>query len=268
MKMNTMDYEQKKSDKVNSNSPSSRTAERYLYSELSFGVKEAFKRLRTNVMCSFDDEKSRVIGITSSQPSEGKSLVSFNFASSIAELGKKVIIVDADIYRPSLHKKLYVSIDGGLTDLILGTYDIEKAIRHYTSDDGKITVDYIVGGSMYDNPSELLNSKRVAMLFSSLKRVYDYVVVDMPPIGSISDVAAVSRSTDGMLVVIREQYCPRKLLQICVEQLQYAGARILGFVLNGSLEGTSRGYSYKGRKGYGYNYNYGYHNHYYTDKNG
>lgn len=261
MKVNT---EQKKTDKVAASAPAPR-GEKYLYSELSFGAREAFKRLRTNVMCSFDDERSRVIGITSSQPSEGKSLVSFNFASSLAELGKKVIIVDSDIYRPSLHKKLADRLEDGLTDLVIGSCDIERTIRHYTSDDGKLKLDYIVGGTMCDNPSELLNSKRISMLMSSLKRVYDYVVVDMPPIGSISDVAAVSRSTDGMLIVIREQYCPKKLLQICVEQLQYAGAKILGFVLNGSLEGTSRGYSYKGRSGYGYNYNYGYHNHYYSD---
>ena len=106
--------------------------------KLSFAAKEAFKRLRTNLVMSFPEEegKSRVVGITSAQPSEGKSTVSLNLAYSLAELGKKVLLVDADMRRPSLHVKLGISQAPGLSDLMGRVNEISLALKKYSNSTG------------------------------------------------------------------------------------------------------------------------------------
>jgi len=223
-----------------------RNVNKYDCEKLSFAAKEAFKRLRTNLVMSFpeDDAKSRIIGITSAQPSEGKSTVSLNLSYSLAELGKKVLLIDADMRRPSLHVKMGISQTPGLSDLMGRVNEISLALKHYSNSTGTVKFDVIPGGNIPDNPSELLNSKRMERLLQALSAAYDYVVVDLPPVGAVIDAVSISKCTDGMLVVLRENNCPRSLLIDCVEQLKYAGVNILGFVVNGALEGAGKKYQY------------------------
>ena len=130
---------------------------------LSFAAKEAFKRLRTNVMMSFDDGDAvcRVIGVTSAQPSEGKSTVSLNLAYSLSELGKRVLLVDADMRRPSINTKLGIKLSPGLSNLLGDTNSISSAIQKYYSSTSEAAFDVIPGGDIPQNPSELLNSRRM-----------------------------------------------------------------------------------------------------------
>lgn len=213
---------------------------------LSFAAKEAFKRLRTNLVMSFSEEeaKNRIVGITSAQPSEGKSTVSLNLAYSLAELGKKVLLVDADMRRPSIHIKTGISQTPGLSDLMGRVNEISLAIKKYKSDTGTVSFDIIPGGNIPQNPSELLNSKRMERLLQALGAAYDFVIIDLPPVGAVIDAVSVSKCTDGMLVVLRENNCPRSLLVDCVEQLKFAGVNVLGFVVNGALEGAGKRYQY------------------------
>jgi len=213
---------------------------------LSFAAKEAFKRLRTNFVMSFPegDTKSRIVGVTSAQPSEGKSTVSLNLAYSLAELGKNVLLIDADMRRPSIHVKTGISGAPGLSDLMGKVNDISLAIKRYKSETSNISFDIIPGGNIPQNPSELLNSKRMERLLQALSAAYDYVLLDLPPVGAVIDAVSVSKCTDGMLVVLRENNCPRSVLVECVEQLKFAGVNILGFVVNGALEGAGKKYQY------------------------
>lgn len=213
---------------------------------LSFAAKEAFKRLRTNLVMSFPEEesKNRIVGITSAQPSEGKSTVSLNLAYSLAELGKKVLLVDADMRRPSIHINTGISQTPGLSDLMGRVNEISMVLKKYVSDTGIVSFDIIPSGSITQNPSELLNSKRMERLLQALGAAYDFVIIDLPPVGTVIDAVSVSKCTDGMLVVLRENNCSRSLLVDCVEQLKFAGVNILGFVVNGALEGAGKRYQY------------------------
>ena len=214
---------------------------------LSFASKEAFKRLRTNLVMSFPQEDTgcHLIGVTSAQPSDGKSTISLNLSYSLADLGKKTLLVDADMRRASQHEKTGFEKSPGLSELITGrTDDISTAMRRYHSSNSDTSFDLILGGEPPQNPSELLNSDRMAKLLESLSKVYDYIVVDLPPIGAVIDAVSVARELDGMLVVIRENTCPRGLLSDCIQQLNYANVNILGFVINGALEGSSKKYQY------------------------
>jgi len=213
--------------------------------ELSFASKEAFKRLRTNLVVSFpaEDTSCHLIGLTSTQPGDGKSTISVNLSYSLAELGKKTLLIDADLRRASLHEKLQLEREPGLSDLIKGNVnEISAAIRKYKSASAEF--DIIPCGEMPKNPSELLNSERTSRLFELLSKAYDYIVVDLPPIGAVIDAVSVAQTLDGMLVVVRENACPRGLLNDCMQQLSYANVNILGFVVNGAMEGSGKKYQY------------------------
>ena len=229
---------------------------------LSFAAKEAFKRLRTNLVMSFPEDapSCKLIGITSAQPSDGKSTVAINLAYSLAELGKKVLLIDGDLRRSSIHVKAGVEKSPGLSELISGNNSVSAALRKYKSKSGA-TFDVLPSGESPQNPSEMLNSSRMALLLQKLATVYDYVVLDLPPVGAVVDAVSVSENIDGMIVVVRENACPRGLLADCMQQLDYAGVRVLGFVMNGAMEGSGKKYQYG--SGYGYGSSYGYYNSYY-----
>ena len=214
--------------------------------DLSFAAKEAFKRLRTNMIMSFpnEDKSCRMIGITSAQPSDGKSTISINLAYSIAELDKRVLLIDGDMRRSSIHEKAGVDRTPGLCELLVSSGSIGPALRRYTDKKGNTSFDIIPAGATAQNPSELLNSARMTALLEKLSEAFDYIVIDLPPVGAVVDAVAVSSVLDGMLVVIRENTCPRSLLAECMSQLNYANVNILGFVVNGALEGSGKKYQY------------------------
>jgi capsular exopolysaccharide synthesis family protein len=235
----------RETDSGTSRRRSGRKGERYC-EDLSFAAKEAFKRLRTNMIMSFpqEDTSCRLVGITSAQPSDGKSTVAINLAYSIAELDKRVLLVDADMRRSSIHEKAGVNRTPGLSELLNNTDSISECLQKYTDKKGQFSFDIIPGGSAAQNPSELLNSSRMTSLLRKLVEAYDYVVIDLPPVGAVVDAVAVSSVLDGMLVVIRENTCPRGLLAECMSQLSYANVNIIGFVVNGALEGSGKKYQY------------------------
>lgn len=217
---------------------------------LSFAAREAFKRLRTNLVMAFpaEDTSCHLIGITSAQPSDGKSTVAINLAYSLAELGKRTLLIDADMRRSSIHVKAGIEREPGLSNLMTDSNSITAALRQYESATGT-SFSIIPGGSVPENPSELLNSKRMATLLETLSTAYEYIVIDLPPIGAVVDAVSVARAIDGMLVVIRENTCPKSLLADCMQQLDYASVNVLGFVVNGALEGSGKKYQYSN---YGY----------------
>ncbi len=221
---------------------------------MTYAAREAFKRLRTNVLMAFSEEqagKCRVIGITSAQPSEGKSTVSVNLAYSLAELGKSVLLIDGDMRRPSLHDKLSFRQTPGLSELLTKEDNVGSAVVRYENTVDNVSFNVITGGSIPGNPSELLNSKRFNALIQALSSAYDFVIMDLPPINAVIDAVNASQLTDGMIVVLREGNCPRAVLADCMDQLAYARANVLGFVVNGSTEGAGRRYQY-GQRAYRY----------------
>ena len=230
-----------------------------LCEHMAYSAREAFKRLRTNMLISLGEtsEKSNnIVGITSAQPSEGKSTVAVNLAYSLAELGKKVIVLDCDLRRPTIHSNVGVQQSPGVTEVLIGEAELKNAVMRYTSSTNSTCFDLITSGKLPDNPSEILGSKAFLQLLKVVREVYDVVILDLPPVNAVIDAAIVSQLTDGLILIIRENHCPRFVLQDCMEQLKYAKANILGFVMNGSANGAGKRYKYGKGNRYGYGYGY------------
>lgn len=228
-----------------------------LCEHMTYSAREAFKRLRTNMLISLGElsEKSNnIVGITSAQPSEGKSTVAVNLAYSLGELGKSAIVLDCDLRRPTVHTNVGVRQSPGVTEVLNGAVNLRDALTRYKSSTNSTHFDLIPSGEIPDNPSEILGSKAFLQLLKVIGEAYDVVILDLPPVNAVIDAAIVSQLTDGLILIIREDHCPRFVLQDCMEQLKYAKANILGFVMNGSASGAGKRYKY----GKDYRYNYGY----------
>lgn len=222
---------------------------------MTYSGREAFKRLRTNTLIALNDgteKKCRVIGITSAQPSEGKSTVSVNLAYSIAELGVSVLLIDGDMRRPTVHSAVDIPAAPGLSEVLNGEEALNKTIVTYKSSTNGTKFHVIPSGENPNNPTELLNSDRFRQLMEAVRNTFDYVIVDLPPVGAVIDAVNAANLTDGMIVVLREDRCPRHVLADCVDQLRYAKANILGFVMNGCMEGSGKRYQYHQLQQYRY----------------
>lgn len=222
---------------------------------MTYSGREAYKKLRANVMIALPEKKEKkgsVLGITSAQASEGKSSTAVNLAYTLSELGSRVMLIDCDMRRPAIHANVGATLVPGNSDVLLGKVNLSDVISTYKSTTDSTTFDVITGGEIPDHPSELLNSNRFQRLIEVVASAYDYVILDLPPVGPVIDAVMVSKCTDGLLVVIRENHCPRFVLDDCMQQLRYAKANILGFVLNGCVEGAGKRYQYS--QNYAYQY--------------
>lgn len=237
-----------------------------LCEHMPYSSREAFKRLRTNMLISLgenSEDSKNIIGITSAQPSEGKSTITINLAYSLAELGKSVILLDCDLRRPSIHTNIKVPQSPGLTEVMNGSVNLSNVVSRYKSSTDNTYFDLIASGELPDNPSEILGSRDFLQLLNVASDAYDVVMLDLPPVNAVIDAAVVAKLTGGLVLVIRENHCPRFVLEDCMEQLKYAKANILGFVMNGSSNGAGKRYKYGKayRYGDGY-YQYGHYGYY------
>ena len=229
---------------------------------VSFSTGEAYKLLRTKLQFSFaDDRNCHVIGISSSLSGEGKSLTSINLAYTLSQLGKKVILIDCDMRRPTLAEKLSISKKPGLSSCLTGQVQLGELIQNCGIPKEEQAFHVISAGQNPPNPVELLSSARMQNVLTILRNAYDYVILDLPPVGEVSDALAVAKQTDGMLLVVRQNVCDRYALSDTVRQFQFIEAKLLGLVFNCVNERGS-GYYKKYYKGSGYyrrgSYRYGY----------
>lgn len=195
---------------------------------MNFAAAEAYKLLRTNVMFSFSDEgECHVVGLTSPVQDEGKSSTACNLAYALSEAGERVLLLEADLRRPSIAAKLGISRTPGLTNLLVSKGEYRELIQQCTA---APKLDILTAGDVTPNPSELLGSNRMAKLMQELKAHYDYIVVDLPPVTVVSDAIAISRLLDGIIVVVRGGASDQQMLAEAMRQLQMVNVRILGFV--------------------------------------
>jgi capsular exopolysaccharide synthesis family protein len=227
-------------------------------SQIGFAASESYKLLRTKLQFSFTEDKGcRVIGITSAMVGEGKSLTSINLAYSLAELGKRVILLDADMRRPTLAEKLGLNKKPGLSSCLTGQGDLNNLIQRCNVSGDEKTFCVITAGQNPPNPAELLSSNKMNLVLDTLRKHYDYVIVDLPPVKEVSDSLAVADKLDGMLLVVRQNCCNRVDLGNTVRQLAFVNAKVLGIVFNGvseTVKGYGRKYYNRYDRGYGYYY--------------
>ena len=202
---------------------------------ISFSASEAYKLLRTKILLSFTDERScHVIGVTSSMAGEGKSLTAVNLSYSMAQLGKRVLLIDCDMRRPTAADKLSIKKTPGLSDYLSGQARAETLIQLCGIKEDESAFHVISAGTTPPNPMELLSSKKMEKTLSQLRSNYDYIILDLPPVGEVGDSLVVAGLTDGMLLVVRQDFCDRASLNKTVSQLAFVNCKVLGTVFNGA----------------------------------
>ena len=207
---------------------------------------EAYRVIRTSVQFAQAGKELKTIAITSCTPNEGKSMTVANLAIVLTQAGKSVLIMDCDMRNPTVHKNFNLSNKVGLSSCIsMGT-----AVADAVQATGIEGLDALTAGVIPPNPSELLGSERMQELLQEAREIYDYVLIDLPPVLPVADALILGAMVDGVVLVIDSGEVKVDLARDVKNQLQHAGANILGVVLN-KVRSEHHGY------GYGYYYYYG-----------
>lgn len=220
----------------------------------SFQATEAFNSLCNNLTVTMNMNDEKVIVISSPEMSDGKSTVSLNLAKAMAKMGNKVLLMDMDLRRPSIHKKLNMANKNGVINL-MGKIENINNCTHKNVVDG---LDIIFSGGISPNPSEMLASKKMNDIVNKFKEVYDYIIIDSPPVNVVTDACIISQLSGGIVVVLRSNVAHYDDFKKTVENVDIARGKIVGVVINGVDDNTvkyGKKYKYGYKKGY---YKYGY----------
>lgn len=211
-------------------------------------ISEAYRVLRTNIQYASVDDPVKVIVVTSSGPGEGKSTTAANLAVTFSQMGSKVLLIDADLRKPRIHKIFGLQNQKGLTNFLAARDDYKNYIRNILLSDLNI----ITAGAIPPNPSELLSSKAMKQFVAQVRNDYDIVLIDAPPVGTVTDAAVISAIVDGTIIVAASGNVEEDSLVRTKELLSKVNANIIGVVLN-KLDKNSKGNYYY----YYYYYYYG-----------
>lgn len=201
---------------------------------------EAFASLRTSVLLSAADRPPRTLLVTSAQPGEGKTTVSANLAISLAQLGQRVLLIDGDMRRPSVHRAFGLSRQQGLASYLAGAVDWPDVIQPT----GITGLDALVCGPVPPNPAELLSAERMQTLLRETARQYHTVILDSPPLLNVSDSRVLATRVEGVVLVVKSGATPRELVQRARAHVEGVGANLIGVVLNNLDVRAVDGYSY------------------------
>jgi receptor protein-tyrosine kinase len=212
---------------------------------------EAFRVLRTNLQFVNVDSESKMFVVTSSVPNEGKTTTATNLAITLAQAGQKVLLVEADLRRPKVSRNLNLETAVGLTTVLVGRIPLEDAIQQYAVENLSV----LTSGAIPPNPAELLQSEAMTDAIERMRKAYDVIIIDAPPLLPVTDAALLTAQSDGALVVVRQGKTSKDQLEHAVNRLEAVEGRVLGVVLN-MVPNRRGGDSYG--DGYGYGYGYGY----------
>lgn len=219
--------------------------------ELPYAAEEALNRLRVNV--KFSGKEIKTIMIISSVPNEGKSHVAVYLWKMLAEAGFKTVLVDCDLRKSVMKKEMRFTCDEeyqGLDYYLSGLAEYDDVVHHTNIENG----DIVPTTNLLQNPSSLLEDARLSELFQTLESNYDYVIVDSPPLVSVSDGILIAQHCDGAILIVRSGETPRSLIRQSMNQLKQTECRLLGTVLNGVATGNRA-----------YGRYYGYYSKYYSE---
>lgn len=213
-------------------------------------ISEVYRSIRTNIQFSKLDNDMKTIVVTSSKQDEGKTTVASNLAVSFAALeGKRVLIIDADLRNPSIHKMFNKPNTFGLTDVLTGKKELKKCVQ--TTEIESLQI--LTTGTIPPNPGEMLESKKMRDFLEDVSDYYDYIFIDTPPIGIIMDAGVLANDADGTILVVGAKDVETERAKISKERLEKVKANVIGAVLNKYIEKNG---------------SYGYYSYYYEQSDG
>lgn len=198
---------------------------------------EAYRSLRTSIKFSSVDKPIKTIVVTSSIPGEGKSTISGNLAITLSQSGARVLLIDCDLRKPSIHKKFRVLNDLGLTDILVdkcSLKDVIKKIDEYLF--------MITAGTIPPNPSEIVGSNSMEDLIKELSLSFDYIVMDTPPVIPVTDPLLLAAKSDATIIVVRARKTKEKIIRQTYDELIKVNSNIIGSILNDSETKTNNSY--------------------------
>lgn len=209
----------------------------------SMRVLEAYRMARTNLFYSGNggEEKATVFGVTSASPSDGKSLTCANLAISFAMSGKRVLIIDCDMRKPSQKQAFEATAENGLSEYLAGVVDEPLIVE--TSYEN---LSLLSSGRCPPNPAELLYRPRFAEMMEKVRGSYDFIFVDLPPVGLISDATIAAPHIDSYILVVRMKQSDYRMVQATAESIEAVGGKIAGFLVN-DIEENHGSYYYRGK---------------------
>ncbi|MBR4212210.1 MAG: CpsD/CapB family tyrosine-protein kinase [Oscillibacter sp.] len=219
---------------------------------IPFNIVEGYKSIRTNIVFALGTAQRKTIVISSASPHEGKSTTAANIALAFAQISERVLLIDADMRKPVMHRTFVVDNSTGLSTLIIAMSTAEDSIRRHVMGN----LDLLPSGPIPPNPSELLASSQFADVLDALSQRYDYIIIDTPPMNVVSDAMSI-RAVGGVLLVVRYGQVNYEDISGTMKKMELSGANMLGFVVN-DVERRPPGYGRYGYYGYRYGYGYGY----------
>lgn len=206
-------------------------------------ISESYRTLRTNIQFSSFDKDIKTIVVTSSAPGEGKSTTVGNLALVMAQSGKKVLLIDSDLRKPTVHKRFKLSNQEGITNILIEEKNPFEVIQKYSDN-----LYILTSGILPPNPAEVVASNKLKNFIEEMKSHFDYILLDSPPVIAVTDAQILSSFMDGVILVVSSGEAEKELVKKAKDLLDKVNANIIGVVLN-KLE-------LKSRKGYGYYYYY------------
>lgn len=203
-------------------------------------ISEQYRTIRTNLQFSAVDTELQTMLFTSSGASEGKSTTVANVAVVYAQQGKRVLLIDADLRKPTVHYSFRVDNVRGLSNLLVDNIPFDDVVHETNIENLHV----VTCGPIPPNPSELLASKKMDSMIEELKKVYDVILIDSPPVLAVTDAQILSALVDGVVLVVRSKETEIEAAQKAVELLQASKAKILGAILNGQDKKNSNNYYY------------------------
>ena len=209
------------------------------YNDPKSVISEQYRAIRTNIEYSNVDQNTKTILVTSSDKNEGKTTTVSNLAVSFANLNKKVLLIDCDLRNASIHKMFRLNNIYGLTDILAKDRAVDKCIQETELENLYV----LTAGAIPPNPAEILSSEKMKNLIEDLKNIYDYIFIDTPPIGLVTDAGALSSFIDGVVLVVKSESVEKKYLEETKKKLDAVDARILGAILN-AYKSEQKDYNY------------------------
>nr|WP_246055411.1 CpsD/CapB family tyrosine-protein kinase [Pseudalkalibacillus caeni] len=207
-------------------------------------IAEQFRTIRTNIQFASIDEEMKSIMVTSAGPGEGKSTTAANLAIVLTQQGKRVLLVDADMRKPTMHYTFQLTNIQGLTNVLTKQTNLANAISRTLVPD----LDVLTSGPIPPNPSELLDSKAMRDLMKEAQSYYDVVLYDCPPVLAVTDAQIMANNTQGIVLVVRSGFTEKEAAQHAKERILKANGKLLGVVLNGKKMKEGQYYYYYANK--------------------